>query len=65
MGREHGPRLRSFPVSVLRDLCRTRGTGGWGSWGPAITVSGAACAVGWAGATAQWRVLVEQMIAQV
>lgn len=53
-----GSWLWTFPAPVLRDLGRALGAGGWGSRGPAITVSCAACTVGGTGATAQWRVLL-------
>lgn len=49
--------LWTLPAPVLGHFGRALGAGGRGSRGPAITVSCAACTVGGAGTTAQWRVL--------
>lgn len=54
---QQAPRLEVLPVPVMGDFRRALGAGGGGSWGPAITVSCAASAVGRARTTAQRRVL--------
>lgn len=60
MAGEQCPWLQMLPIPVMGDFGRALGAGGGGSWGPAITVSCAASAVGGARTTAQWRVLKQK-----